>query len=180
MNNTFRSFLLAALLLLSGTATVYSQECNNATELKASGSDDPVGTKVDGGMLYGKAIDPTSEVVSYSDFLTKMDEMNGKEVILKGTVADVCQAMGCWMTLSADGKTTRIKTEHEFFLPKDVAGREAIVSGKFMISEISEEDAKHFNDESKNPTVKTEDIKGPQKAFEMSATGIVILDAGSK
>jgi len=180
MKNTLRLFVVVALLILSGTGLVRSQECNNATELKASGSDDPVGTKVDGGMLYGKAIDPTSEVVSYSDFVTKMDEMNGKEIILKGTVADVCQAMGCWMTLSADGKTTRIKTDHEFFLPKDVAGREAIVSGKFMISEISEEDARHFNDESKNPTVKSEDIKGPQKAFEMSATGIVILDAGSK
>ncbi|MBX7043680.1 MAG: DUF4920 domain-containing protein [Ignavibacteria bacterium] len=174
------SFLLAAILILSGTALVYSQDCNSATDLKASGSDDPVGTKVDGGMLYGKAIDPTSEVISYSDFLSKMDELNGKDVILKGTVADVCQAMGCWLTLSADGKTTRIKTDHEFFLPKDIAGREAIVAGKFVISEISEEDARHFNDESKNPTVKSEDIKGPQKAFEMSATGVVVLDAGSK
>jgi hypothetical protein len=109
-----------------------------------------------------------------------MNDWNGKDVVVKGTVSEVCQEMGCWMTMSVDGKTTRIKTGHEFFLPKDVAGREAIVSGKFKIAEISEEDARHYNDESPNPTVKSEDIVGPQKALEIEASGIVIMDPAGK
>lgn len=172
------SFLFAVVLtiVLGLNQTIFSQDCPYMSKTEASGSDDPAGTKVEGGMLYGKSSDPTKEVISYTDFVAKMTELNGQEVVIKGIVAEVCQAMGCWMTMNSDGKVTRVKTAHEFFLPKDVAGREAIVTGKFNITEISEDDARHYNDETKNPTVKSEDIVGPQKAYEVEASGIVILD----
>ncbi len=72
--------------------------------------------------------------------------------------------------------TVRIKTLHEFFLPKDIAGKNAVVSGTFKTTELTEEEARHYLEESKNPTMKPEDIKGPQKAYIIEATGITILD----
>jgi hypothetical protein len=165
-------------LLISATFT-FAQDCSNTGSKTASGSDDPVGKKVDGGMLYGASFDPTIQVITYADLVKGMNESNGKTVAVKGTVREVCQAMGCWMTLNENGTITRVKTGHEFLLPKDIAGREAMVTGKFVISEISEDDAKHYNDESPNPK-KSEDIVGPQKAYEIEATGIVILDAAGK
>ena len=74
--------------------------------------------------------------------------------------------MGCWMRLSDGTNTTRVKTNHDFFLPKDIAGQNAIVYGTFKVTEISEDDAKHYNEESKNPNVKTESISGPQKLMK--------------
>jgi hypothetical protein len=175
-----RSFFAMMLLVIFATATLtIAQDCELKGTKTASGSDDPVGTKVDGGMLYGKSIDPSVSMVTYSDLVGNMNESNGKILVVIGTVSEVCQAMGCWMTMSENGTTTRVKTLHEFLLPKDVAGREAIVTGKFNITEISEEDARHFNEESSNPK-NSNDIVGPQKAFEIEATGIVILDAAGK
>ena len=173
---------VSAVLLIAffiTTSISFSQDCGNEGSKTASGSDEPVGTKVDGGMLYGASIDPNISVVSYSDLLSGLNESNGKTVVVKGKVSEVCQAMGCWMTMDENGTVTRVKTGHEFLLPKDISGREAIVTGKFVISEISEDDAKHYNDESSNPK-KSEDIVGPQKAYEIEASGIVILDAAGK
>ncbi|MCY7360650.1 MAG: DUF4920 domain-containing protein, partial [Ignavibacteria bacterium] len=81
-----------------------------------------------------------------------------------------------WMTMSDGTTKARVKTGHEFLLPKDVAGRDAIVIGTFKITEISEDDARHYNEETKNPIVKTEDITGPQKVYEIDAIGIKILN----
>ncbi|MBK6507815.1 MAG: DUF4920 domain-containing protein [Ignavibacteria bacterium] len=176
IKSTFAVMIFA--VLISATIT-FAQECEQKGTNTASGSDDPVGTKVEGGMLYGKAIDPTVKTISYPELIVGMNESNGNIVTVKGTVSEVCQAMGCWMTMSENGATTRVKTLHEFLLPKDVAGREAIVTGKFNITEISEDDARHFNEESLNPK-KSEDIVGPQKAYEIEATGIIILDQAGK
>ena len=176
IKSTFAVMIFA--VLISATFT-FAQDCELKGTNTASGSDDPVGTKVEGGMLYGKSIDPTSKTVSYTELVAGMSESNGKIITVKGTVSEVCQAMGCWMTMTENGATTRVKTQHEFLLPKDVAGREAIVTGKFNITEISEDDARHFNEESPNPK-KSEDIVGPQKAYEIEATGIVILDQAGK
>ncbi len=179
MKLTLKS-LAVMILMFAISGISFSQDCHSTKTGTSSGDDDPVGTKVDGGVLYGKAIDVPSAPVAYSEFVAQTAEMNGKEVVLKGKISEVCQAMGCWMTMSDNGITTRVKTLHEFFLPKDVAGRDAIVTGKFVITEISEDQARHYNDEAKNPSIKSEDIVGPQKAYEIEASGIVILDAETK
>ncbi len=179
MNATLKFSAVILLAVILSTSVSFAQDCGTKGTNTSSGSDDPVGKKVDGGMLYGADFDPTIVVISYSDLLSGLNESNGKTVAVKGTVSEVCQAMGCWMTMDANGTVTRVKTGHEFLLPKDIAGREAMVTGKFVVTEISEDDAKHYNDESPNPK-KSEDIVGPQKAYEIEATGIVILDAAGK
>ena len=49
---------------------------------------------------------------------------------------------------------------------EDAAGQNVIVIGTFKITEISEEDARHYAEETKNPAVKPEDIKGNQKLMK--------------
>lgn len=188
MSKYFKKLVIFAFSVLLINSVSYSQDDmkhQEAGEVKGDSktdvkSDEPVGIKMEDGILYGKDYDPGMTMISFSDLMSSSADLNGKMVLVKGDVSEVCQKMGCWMTMSDGTNSVRVKTLHEFFLPKDVAGRNAVVIGTFNITEISEEDAKHYNEESKNPAQKTEDIKGSQKAYEIDALGIKILNAASE
>ncbi len=163
-------------MIMAVSATIATAQHGNKEGAMDMKSDEPVGVKVADGMLYGKDYDRSVNFTEFADLMKEPSANNEKTILLKGSVAEVCQSMGCWMTMTEGNNTVRIKTLHEFFLPKDIAGRNAIVSGKFKVTEITEEQAKHYLEESKNPSMKPEDIKGPQKAYEIEATGITILE----
>lgn len=160
-----------AMLLISKLS--YSQQDMNMTTDEKKSADVPEGIKMEDGILYGKEYSPELQIVEFTEFIKSPDGSSGKEVLLKGKVAEVCQAMGCWMTMTEGGNTVRVKTGHNFFLPKDISGKDAVVIGKFSITEISQEEAQHYNEESANPS--TEEIKGPQKVYEIDAYGVKIL-----
>ncbi|HMS63668.1 MAG TPA: DUF4920 domain-containing protein [Ignavibacteria bacterium] len=180
MYKSVKCFLLLLIAVAITTSVSFAQHDDMKSESKGEKSMEPVGVKTDVGVLYGKSYDPGMTLVSYEELIKDPSANNDKVVMVQGNVLEVCQAMGCWMIMS-DGTTgTRVKTGHEFFLPKDIAGQSAYVVGKFKVTEISEDDAKHYNEESSNPSVKTESIKGPQKVYELDATGIVILNPDAK
>lgn len=181
MLNLFKKISLSAFALFLISSVSYSQHDENIKLLEkdAKMADEPAGIKMSDGILYGKDYDAGITVIEFSDLLKNASENNDKVVIVKGDVSEVCQKMGCWMVMSGGGKSVRIKTLHEFFLPKDIAGSKAIVIGTFRVTEITEDMARHYNEESKNPAIKTEDIIGPQKVYEMDAMGIKILNPDS-
>ncbi|MEZ4823915.1 MAG: DUF4920 domain-containing protein [Ignavibacteria bacterium] len=145
---------------------------------KEEKSMEPVGVKTSAGMLYGNAIDESAKQLTYGDLLGNAESVNNTVVTVRGVVAEVCQAMGCWMVMT-DGKTSvRATTGHNFFLPKDISGKEVIITGTFKMTEISEDDAKHYNEESSNPKDESE-IVGPQQVYVIDATGIEVLDSTS-
>ena len=146
-----------------------------AQDSHKTSSSDPVGVKTADGMLYGKEFDPSVTTLTFGELMASVENNNDKVVVVKGSVAEVCQGMGCWMVMTDGSKSVRATTAHEFFLPKDIAGKDAVIYGKFKVTELSEEDAKHYNEESKNP-VNPETIVGPQKAFIIEAIGIKIVD----
>lgn len=163
-----------AIFLVSSVS--YSQDDSQTLGNHEKSTDEPVGIKMSDGTLYGKDYDPSMTMIEFAELISNPAENDGKMILVKGNVTEVCQAMGCWMTMSDGTNTARVKTGHNFLLPKDIAGSNAVVIGTFKVTEISEQDAKHYNDETKNPTVKTEDITGPQKAIEIEAIGIKILN----
>lgn len=186
MSKSFFKIFLFSVILMLAVSVSYSQDdtkpgdpsdvkTDAATDVK---KDEATGIKMDDGILYGKDYDQSMSVITFEELMKSAGQNNGKMVVVRGNVSEVCQAMGCWMTMSDGTNTVRVKTLHEFFLPKDVAGRGAVVAGTFNITEISEDDARHYNEESNNPK-KPEEISGPQKAFEIEAVGIKILNAES-
>ncbi len=171
------SMKIIALFILIFMSTIsYSQVEFKSKDSDKKDTDEPIGIKMSDGILYGKDYDQSMTIMEFNNLMNSIAENNGKVVLVTGSVSEVCQKMGCWMTMSDGTNTTRVKTLHEFFLPKDIAGRNAVVIGTFKVTEISEDQAKHYNDESKNPKIKTEDISGPQEAYEIEAIGIKILN----
>ena len=130
------------------------------------------------GQLYGKELNSDAQTVTLTELFANPDTYNGKDIVVTASIVDVCQKAGCWITFIDGNNEVRIKTDHTFFLPKDSFNRTATVNGKFEVKEISEKMAKHFKDDAQNKK-DVSNIVGPQKVYEIKATGIVLTDAGN-
>ena len=79
---------------------------------------------------FGEPIDKKG-AVSAKKLAQKMDKAESLEIKVKGTITEVCQAKGCWMTIDlGDDELMRVKfKDYGFFVPKDAAGKTAIIQG---------------------------------------------------
>ncbi len=152
-------------LILFSTLTLFAQEEKHEVIPK----------ELADGTLFGNDLDVAIIKVSVTDIFSNPDSYTGKTVLVEGTVSEVCQAMGCWIVITDGTNNIRVMTLHKFFMPKDLGTVKTQVQGVFDIKEITEEQAKHFAEESKNPSVKPEDIKGPQKMYRIKTTGVKVL-----
>jgi hypothetical protein len=93
-------------------------------------------------------------------------------VQVSGVIDSVCQKMGCWMVLR-DGETKArvLMRNHEFFLPKDVAGRRAVVEGELKVRELSENLAKHYEEDRGGDPSK---VTGTAREHTLVAAGVAI------
>jgi hypothetical protein len=91
----------------------------------------------------------------------------GQVVKTEGEIAAVCQRMGCWMEMRAEGvEPIRVPMAgHSFFLPKDVSGRHATIEGEVAVRELSDDEREHLESEGALATA---------QALQISATGVVI------
>ena len=167
IKRTFTLLSLIAALMLSVSLS-YAQD----SDMKEGTSDEPVGTAVEGGMLFGEEF-KSGEAITFAELIANKDDYKDKEVLVKGSVSDVCQKMGCWLVITGADNEARITTGHKFFVPKNSSGKEALVYGKFSVTELSEEDAKHYNEESSNPK---DNVEGSKESYEIVATGIIFMD----
>ena len=64
---------------------------------------------------------------------------------LKAKVIDVCQMKGCWMKLDIGNEKEIMVNfkDYSFFVPKNIIGKNVIVSGNAFKRNISIEELKH-------------------------------------
>jgi hypothetical protein len=163
----FKYILPLALLLIS--FTVIAQD----HEMKKEG-EKPEAKELADGTLYGSDITTDSKILSVADILQDTASYTGKIVVVKGNMSEICREAGCWTVISDGSSYIRAMTLHKFVMPKDMdlTGKVAVVEGTFAVKEITEEQARHFAEESgKDPNT----ITGPHKMYRITATGIKIL-----
>ncbi len=154
------------LLLVSFTALTQDDGKKDGEKVEAKELPD--------GTLYGADINADMKILSVADIYADTTSYSGKNVVLKGNMSEICRSGGCWTVLSDGTNSIRALTLHKFIMPKDmdITGKVAVVEGVFSIKEITEEQAKHFAEESgKDPST----VTGPQKMYRVVATGIKIL-----
>lgn len=149
------------------------------TDVTEEKSDQPEGIKMEDGILYGKNYEEGMEVVEFTDLMSNPAVYKDKTVLVKGNISEVCQKAGCWLVLSDGSNNARVTTLHNFFVPKDATGSQVIVIGKFIEAELTEDQAKHYNEESNKPMDESE-IKGTSNVFEIEADGVKILNTSEK
>jgi hypothetical protein len=83
-----------------------------------------------------------AETTAVGAILDEPEKYVGREVVVDGEVADVCQAAGCWLELRAaeGGRTLKVKVEDgEIVFPKDSRGARARAQGKVERMDLDRE-----------------------------------------
>lgn len=130
---------------------------------------------------YGAAITP-QDAVSVSEVWNNAD-LNGQKVKVKGTIRDVCQTRGCWMTIDAGkGEHMRITfRDYAYFVPKNAGGHQAVVEGTIRMEELPVETLRHYAEESGRSVAEVKAITEPEIQLSLIADGVLIagIDAGT-
>jgi hypothetical protein len=135
-----------------------------------------VGTNCEAKKAYGKAF----KVVSAQTPEQLMNKLEAKptipNVVVKGTIAQVCQAEGCWMKLkNSAGEDMMVKfKDHSFLVPKDIAGKSTVVYGTAMKKTISVAEQKHMAEDAGATDAEISAITAPKSEVRIEATGIVV------
>src|SRR5262245_40536281 len=92
-------------------------------------------------LRLGKPLD-APDSTSIHQLLARPDDFVGKTVRVEGTIADVCQMMGCWMDLKdpATGDVLKVKVDDgEITFPKTSRGKTAVAQGTLEKQVLSRE-----------------------------------------
>lgn len=125
-------------------------------------------TKSNDGTVYGEA--PTmNKSVSVAELLSDPGQFNQKEVLVSGTIAELCQEKGCWLSMENNGQTVMVRfKDYGFFVPKDAGGKPVKIQGIFHA-----ENLKHVcpdGEHKEGGACKEHD----SASFSMIASGVVI------
>jgi len=131
--------------------------------------------QTDKGTAYGKtftAKDPKTpeEVVS-----SLGDKATVSNITVKGEISEVCQAEGCWMKLKSSNGNLLVKfKDHSFLVPKDLAGKTAVVYGTAMKKTVSVKERQHMAEDAGATKEEIAAITTPKDEVRIEATGIVV------
>lgn len=131
--------------------------------------------KQDGGAYYGKKIDPKGSIS-----ISEMEKMMGNAGMMHGKVEAkidaVCQAKGCWMDLLKTDSTTMRVTfkDYEFFVPKNIAGKTAVVEGIASYDTTSVEMLRHYAEDAGKSAAEVESITAAKLELVFEAEGVFI------
>jgi hypothetical protein len=99
-----------------------------------------------------------------------------ENVKVEGKINAACQTKGCWMTVDkSDGSTMRVSfKDYGFFVPKDCAGKQAVMMGRAFVDTTSVEDLRHYAKDDGKSKEEIEKITEPEYALSFEADGVII------
>jgi len=134
------------------------------------------------------AVKPTTSTGNFGEAITSDNAMEAamlpalladKETIdvkLVGDVAAVCQMTGCWMDVEmADGETVHVTFKDDaFLLPKDAAGKKAVIEGVATYEEIPVSMLKHLAEDEGKSQEEIDAINKPEMEYTIVAKGVIL------
>ena len=165
--------MLAVLALVACSKSDSNEQAAQAdTEQNALQKADPVGT-------YGKDI-TLSDTIQVSEILDNPEAYEGKAVLIRGNVVDVCQKRGCWIEVSGDRPYEKITVkvnDGEIVFPLSAKGSHAVVEGMVERIELTEEQAlkwKTHQAEERGETFDPASVTGPLTIWRIKGVGAEI------
>lgn len=128
---------------------------------------------------YGKAFTTTQVMSTTRASGLTADKDVVPNVQLEGKVSEVCQKEGCWIVLGNEngGDVVMIRMkDHAFKVPKDIAGKHAIVNGNLKKKVQSVEEQKHYLEDAGASQAEMARITAPKNVFELEATGVIVKE----
>ncbi len=118
--------------------------------------------------------------IPYSDVMGKMANTDSLNMKVQGTVHEVCQKKGCWMTLKSDqpGQPEMRVTfkDYAFFMPKDLSGKRVVVDGYAYVETTSVDVLRHYAEDAGKSKEEIAAITEPKREVSFEAVGVIVLD----
>ncbi|MDT0630350.1 DUF4920 domain-containing protein [Rubrivirga sp. S365] len=134
-------------------------------------------------VLVGAAV-PGGAALSAGDLIVQADALDGQDVVVEGEPREVCQKMGCWLTLAgADGQTVRVVVPKDeagayvFTFPTDASGDRYRIAGRLAVETASVEEQRHYAEDGGADAEALAAITEPERSLVLTATGAERLDA---
>lgn len=121
-----------------------------------------------GSQQYGEEIPADAAAQPLAQSIAAYAADDAEAHVYTGRVGKVCQAKGCWLQLIDGDVMARVKTDHKFFVPKDLSGN-AKVMGKLVRVELDEKQAEHYAKESN-------DGSKPGHEYQIKAVAVVVTE----
>lgn len=159
-----RYFPFAALLAL----VVVLAACN--TSKQGNATDAPTGD------TFGAAFQPKT-VLPFADLSKKVVEGDSLQATVRGTVGEVCQVKGCWMTITeANGDEMMVRfKDYGFFMPKDISGKEVIMNGKAFFRVTPVDELRHYAEDAGKSEAEIAAITQPKRELSFLADGVILV-----
>lgn len=158
---------------LLAIALVYS--CS-AKEEKKEEKKEEVKEETSKDTLLGVEFDKT-KAMSASEFLTAFEGKDSMQAMIAGTIDEVCQKKGCWMTMDlGNGQTMRISYDYKFLMPLNSAGLPIVINGMAYVDTVSVEDQKHYLKDAEASQEEIDAITEPEINLSFLATGVILTN----
>lgn len=162
-------FQLLAFTLIVGFGTA----CGSTGQSTATVDQDTASSD----QTFGASFTPEA-VVAYKDLTSKVTDTDSLSVMVKGTVAEVCQSKGCWMSITngeGDDMMVRFK-DYGFFMPKDISGREVIMNGKAFYQITPVDELRHYAEDAGKSQAEIDAITEPKRELSFLADGVILVE----
>lgn len=125
--------------------------------------------------VFGKSFDEKG-AISLKKLSKEMSKSDSLVVKVNGTITEVCQAKGCWMTMDlGNGETMRIKfKDYGFFVPKDAAGKTATIEGVAKKEKVDIDELKHLAEDAGKTEEEIKAIDRAKEELTFVADGVII------
>lgn len=175
MKNLLCIYLLVVTVACTEKRDVSDHDEHNPKTLPSYDAEENAGLMEPSKKTFGHKIIKEGAVPAHtvSALMQKQDSLDLKIV---GEVKEVCQVKGCWMMIDIGGDEEMRVTfrDYEFFVPKDIEGRTAIVEGtvKREITDVAT--LRHYaEDAGKNPE-EIAAIVSPEESLVFVADGVIL------
>ena len=131
----------------------------------------------DSGTKFGAGV-TVEKATAIADLLKSPDQFAGKAVRVDGTIAAVCEEMGCWIQLEDPATKAAIRCKVEdgvIVFPVSAKGKKATAQGTLERIGDDAETAKHMAEQKADPTKPAEPHGTPKGAvYQLRTTGAVV------
>jgi hypothetical protein len=97
---------------------------------------------------------------------------------LVGSISEVCQSKGCWMTIELEnGQKMRVTfKDYGFFVPKDASGKTVVIDGLAYQSVTSVDELRHYAEDAGKTAEEIAAITDSKQEVTFTAGGVAILN----
>lgn len=115
-------------------------------------------------------------IIEAGQLTSTLGSQDSLKLITTGTVKEVCQMKGCWMTIDLEnGEKMRVTfKDYGFFVPKDIAGQKVVIDGYAYNSITDVETLRHFAEDAGSPQEEIDAITEDKQEITFVANGVAI------